>query len=53
MEPCAARGDKAGLAGRHERILLGAGDPGTSAETARVAFREAEARGCTLDIVRA
>ncbi|MFF7928289.1 universal stress protein [Streptomyces mirabilis] len=49
----AARGDKSGPAGRHERILLGAGDPGTSAETVRFAFSEAEARGCTLDIVRA
>jgi nucleotide-binding universal stress UspA family protein len=47
------RGDTAGLAGRHERILLGAGDPGTSTETVRFAFREAEGRGCTLDIVRA
>ncbi|MBK3576432.1 universal stress protein [Streptomyces sp. MBT65] len=47
------RGDKAGLAGCHERILLGAGDPGTSGEAVRFAFREAEARGCVLDIVRA
>jgi nucleotide-binding universal stress UspA family protein len=47
------RGDEAGLAGRHERVLLGAGDPGTSGEVVRFAFREAEARGCTLDIVRA
>jgi len=47
------RGDEAGLAGRHERILLGAGDPDTSGEAVRFAFREAEARGCTLDIVRA
>lgn len=47
------RGDKAGLAGTHGRILLGAGDPDTSAEAVRFAFREAEARGCELDVVRA
>lgn len=47
------RGDPAGLAGRHERILLGAGDPGTGGEAMRFAFREAQARGCTLDVVRA
>lgn len=47
------RGDKAGLAGTHERILLGAGDPATGMEAVRFAFREAEARGCTLDVVRA
>ncbi|MFI1702505.1 universal stress protein [Streptomyces bobili] len=47
------RGDKAGLAGTHERILLGAGDSATDGEAVRFAFREAEARGCTLDVVRA
>lgn len=47
------RGDKAGLAGTHERIVLGAGDPATGAEAVRFSFREAEARGCTLDVVRA
>ncbi|MEV0304299.1 universal stress protein [Streptomyces prasinus] len=47
------RGDKAGLAGTHERILLGAGDPGTSGEAVRFAFREAEVRGCELAVVRA
>ncbi|MFF7795693.1 universal stress protein [Streptomyces sp. NPDC007991] len=47
------RGDKAGLAGTHERILLGAGDLATGGEAARFAFREAEVRGCTLDVVRA
>ncbi|MFE9028380.1 universal stress protein [Streptomyces iakyrus] len=47
------RGDKAGLAGTHDRILLGAGDPDTSGEAVRFAFREAEARGCELDVVRA
>ncbi|WP_033310002.1 universal stress protein [Streptomyces iakyrus] len=46
------RGDKAGLAGTHERILLGAGDPATSEEAVRFAFREAEVRGCVLDVVR-
>ncbi|MFJ2017834.1 MULTISPECIES: universal stress protein [Streptomyces] len=47
------RGDKAGLAGVHERILLGAGDPATSDEAVRFAFREARARDCVLDVVRA
>ncbi|MGI5193240.1 universal stress protein [Streptomyces sp. CA-288835] len=47
------RGDKAGLAGIHERILLGAGEPTTGGEAVRFAFREAEARRCTLDVVRA
>ncbi|MFM9705597.1 universal stress protein [Streptomyces galilaeus] len=47
------RGDKAGLAGTHERILLGAGDSAAGGEAVRFAFREAEARGCTLDVVRA
>ncbi|MFD5257533.1 universal stress protein [Streptomyces bobili] len=47
------RGDGAGLAGTHERILLGAGNPDTSGDAVRFAFREAEARACTLDVVRA
>ncbi|MER6124150.1 universal stress protein [Streptomyces sp. NPDC001795] len=47
------RGDKAGLAGVHERILLGVGEPATSREALRFAFREAEARKCILDVVRA
>ncbi|WP_328767049.1 universal stress protein [Streptomyces sp. NBC_00286] len=47
------RGDKAGLAGIHERIMLGAGEPTTGGEAVRFAFREAEARRCTLDVVRA
>ncbi|MCX4853343.1 universal stress protein [Streptomyces canus] len=47
------RGDRAGLAGTHERILLGVGDPASAGEAVRFAFREAEARGCTLDAVRA
>ena len=47
------RGDKAGLAGVHERILLGAGEAATSSEAVLFAFREAEARACVLDVVRA
>lgn len=47
------RGDKAGLAGTHERVLLGAGDPASGQEAVRFAFQEAEARGCALDVVRA
>ncbi|MDN0199141.1 universal stress protein [Streptomyces sp. S.PNR 29] len=47
------RGDAAGLAGTHERILLGAGDLDTTGEAVRFAFREAEARASTLDAVRA
>ncbi|MEV5875406.1 universal stress protein [Streptomyces sp. NPDC052101] len=47
------RGDRAGLAGMHERILLGLGEADTSAEAVRFAFREAELRGCVLDVVRA
>jgi nucleotide-binding universal stress UspA family protein len=47
------RGDRAGLAGTHERILLGAGGPESSGEAVRFAFHEAEARGCALEVVRA
>ncbi|MFE9609755.1 universal stress protein [Streptomyces sp. NPDC006012] len=47
------RGDAAGLAGTHARILLGAGEADTGAEAVRFAFREAEVRRCTLDVVRA
>ncbi|MFH8800809.1 universal stress protein [Streptomyces sp. NPDC017936] len=47
------RGDQAGLTGRHERILLGLGEADTSTEAVRFAFREAEVRGCVLDVVRA
>ncbi|MFD8236643.1 universal stress protein [Streptomyces sp. NPDC059696] len=46
------RGDKAGLAGTHQRVLLGAGGPSTSGEAVRFAFREAQARGGVLDVVR-
>ncbi|WP_089107423.1 universal stress protein [Streptomyces hyaluromycini] len=45
------RGDKAGLSGTHERILLGAGGPASGGAAARFAFREAAARGCALDVV--
>lgn len=45
------RGDKAALAATHERILLGVKDVDTSAEAVRFAFREAEVRGCELDVV--
>lgn len=47
------RGDRAGLAGTHERILLGLGEAGTGEEAIRFAFREAEVRGCVLDVVHA
>ncbi|MYT16752.1 Nucleotide-binding universal stress protein, UspA family [Streptomyces sp. SceaMP-e96] len=47
------RGDKAGLAGTHERVLLGVGEAAKGSEAVRFAFREAQARGCTLDAVRA
>ncbi|CUW26460.1 MULTISPECIES: universal stress protein [Streptomyces] len=47
------RGDRAGLAGTHGRVLLGAGEPDTGGEAVRFAFQEAEARGCVLDAVRA
>ncbi|MEU6378759.1 universal stress protein [Streptomyces sp. NPDC046909] len=51
--PCpmiVVRGD---VSGRHERILLGVTDPASGVEAVRFAFREAEARGCVLDAVRA
>ncbi|MFB6846850.1 universal stress protein [Streptomyces sp. NPDC056373] len=47
------RGSRAGVAGAHRRILLAAGGPATGEETVRFAFREAEARGGVLDVVRA
>ncbi|UFR06269.1 universal stress protein [Streptomyces sp. Go40/10] len=47
------RGDRAGLAGTHGRVLLGAGEPDTAGDAVRFAFQEAEARGCVLDAVRA
>ncbi|MGA5169250.1 MULTISPECIES: universal stress protein [Streptomyces] len=45
------RGDRAGLAGTHERITLGVGDADVDAAAVRFAFHEAELRGCTLDVV--
>lgn len=47
------RGDSASMAGTHDRILLGVGETAVGSEAVRFAFREAEARGCTLDAVRA
>ncbi|MEU3980830.1 universal stress protein [Streptomyces sp. NPDC026672] len=47
------RGDPQALAGSHERVLLGAGDPDTCREAVRFAFREAAARKSVLDAVRA
>ncbi|MEU9388138.1 universal stress protein [Streptomyces sp. NPDC048279] len=47
------RGDRTGLAGGHERIVLGVGDPSTASEAVRFAFGEAEARACALYAVRA
>ncbi|MFD5585768.1 universal stress protein [Streptomyces sp. NPDC127063] len=47
------RGDQAGLAGTHERVLLGLKDLGTSTEAVWFAFREAEARDGELDVVHA
>ncbi|MFD3419546.1 universal stress protein [Streptomyces decoyicus] len=45
------RGDEAALAGTHERVLLGVTDPADDLPAVRFAFREAEARGCTLEAV--
>ncbi|MGF0169100.1 universal stress protein [Streptomyces sp. Marseille-Q5077] len=47
------RGDEAAMVGLHERILFGVGDPATGDRAVTFAFREAEARGCALDAVRA
>lgn len=47
------RGDEASVASTHDRILLGVGETAAGSEAVRFAFREAEARGCTLDAVRA
>ncbi|WP_434600674.1 universal stress protein [Streptomyces sp. A5-4] len=46
------RGGETAVAGRHERILLGVGDD-ADVEAVRFAFREAQARHCTIDAVRA
>nr|WP_202539663.1 universal stress protein [Streptomyces sp. SID8379] len=47
------RGDKTGIAGTHERILLAAGDGAADSAALRFAFREAAARRSTLDVVHA
>ncbi|MFE2076934.1 universal stress protein [Streptomyces misionensis] len=47
------RGDTAGIEGTHDRVLLGVGEPGAAATAARFALREAAARRCVLDAVRA
>lgn len=47
------RGDKAGLEGAHERILLGVADPEANSEAVRFAFRTAAARKCLLFVLRA
>ncbi|MFD8804685.1 universal stress protein [Streptomyces sp. NPDC059597] len=46
------RGDRAGLAGEHERILFGLGEDGTATRALEFAYREADTRGCGLDVVR-
>ncbi|MGW2183440.1 universal stress protein [Streptomyces sp. NPDC001732] len=54
--PCpviVVRGDRAGIEGMHGRILVGVGDPEGGPAAVRFAFREAGARGCELDAVRA
>ncbi|MFF9689448.1 universal stress protein [Streptomyces sp. NPDC014623] len=47
------RGDKAGLAGAHGRIVLGIGDTDGNSPAVRFAFAEARLRDCELDVVRA
>ncbi|MFF5404472.1 universal stress protein [Streptomyces misionensis] len=47
------RGDGAGIEGTHDRVLLGVGEPGVAQTAARFALREAAARRCVLDAVRA
>ncbi|MEU7641767.1 MULTISPECIES: universal stress protein [unclassified Streptomyces] len=47
------RGDRAGLDSSHDRVLLGIGDTAKGSPAVRFAFREAEARGCALDAIRA
>ncbi|MGW3012361.1 universal stress protein [Streptomyces sp. NPDC001219] len=45
------RGDPAGLAGSHGRVLLGVAGPAEESAAIRFAFREAERRRCTLEAV--
>ncbi|WP_405595637.1 universal stress protein [Streptomyces sp. NBC_01410] len=47
------RGDAAALSAAHGRILLGIGEAARGSSAVDFAFREAAARGCTLDAVRA
>ncbi|MGW1410607.1 universal stress protein [Streptomyces sp. NPDC002403] len=54
--PCpviVVRGDRAGIEGMHGRILVGVGEPGEASAAVRFACREAAARSCELDAVRA
>ncbi|MFF3326288.1 universal stress protein [Streptomyces sp. NPDC002889] len=47
------RGDTAGREGAYRRILLGVADMDEGSSAIRFAFREAAARGCELEVVRA
>ncbi|WP_328727929.1 universal stress protein [Streptomyces jietaisiensis] len=47
------RGNDTALSGAHGRVILGAGDPANGHEAVGFAFREARARGCELEVVRA
>ncbi|MFJ8827725.1 universal stress protein [Streptomyces sp. NPDC102467] len=47
------RGDKEGIEGTHGRILLGVGEADQSSAAVDFALREATARHCTVDAVRA
>ncbi|MFE7777040.1 universal stress protein [Streptomyces sp. NPDC057445] len=47
------RGDTTGRDSTHRRVLLGVADAGEGSSATRFAFREAVARGCELDAVRA
>ncbi|MHC0429810.1 universal stress protein [Streptomyces sp. O3] len=47
------RGDQQALEARHERVLLGIGDHDVDSSAVDFAFREAAARDCELDVVRA
>ncbi|MEU2429386.1 universal stress protein [Streptomyces sp. NPDC007861] len=47
------RGDTAGRKGTHGRVLLGVADTGQGSSATSFAFREAAARACELEAVRA
>ena len=47
------RGDAAGRRGTHGRVLLGVADTGQGSSAASFAFREAAARACELEALRA